>query len=52
MRQNTSMCHEISSAHGINMNQVASVEDEYYDTGVAKSLTRTLMNLEGDVTDG
>jgi len=48
----TSMCHEISSAHGINMNQVASVEDDYYDTGVAKSLTRTLMNLEGDVTDG
>ena len=48
----TSMGHEISFAHGINMNQVASVEDDYYDTGVAKSLSRTLMNLEGDVTDG
>lgn len=48
----TSMGQEISYAHGINMNQVASVEDDYYDTGVAKSLTKTLMNLEGEVTDG
>lgn len=48
----TSMGQEISHAHGINMDQVASVEDDYYDTGVAKSLSRTLMNLEGDVTDG
>jgi len=48
----TSMDQEIDYAHGINMDQVASVEDDYYDTGVAKSLSRTLMNLEGDVTDG
>jgi len=48
----TSMGQEINYAHGINMDQVASVEDDYYDTGNAKSLSRTLMNLEGDVTDG
>lgn len=48
----THMVHEIEYAHGINMDLVSSVEDDYYDTGVAKSLTRTLMNLEGDVTDG
>lgn len=48
----TTMGHEINYAHGINKDLVASVEDDYYDTGVAKSLTRTLMNLEGDVTDG
>jgi len=48
----TSMGHEINYAHAINMDLVASVEDDYFDTGDAKSLTRTLMNLEGDVTDG
>lgn len=48
----TYMSHEINYAHGINMDQIASVEDDYLDTGVAKSLGRTLMNHEGDVTDG
>lgn len=48
----TSMGQEINYAHSINMDHVASVEDDYYDTGVAKSLTRSLMNLEGDVTSG
>jgi len=48
----TSMGHEINYAHGINMDQVASAEDDYLDTGVAKSLGKTLMNLEGDVTEG
>ena len=48
----TSMGQEINYAHGINMDQVASVEDDYYDTGVAKSLSKTLMNLNGGVTSG
>ena len=48
----TSMGQEIDYAHGINMDRVASVEDDYYDTGEAKSLTKTFMNLEGEVTDG
>ncbi len=48
----TSMGHEIRNAHGINLDLVASVEDDYYDTGAAKSLSKTLMNLDGDVTSG
>lgn len=48
----TSMGQEINYAHGINMDQVASVEDDYYDTGNAKSLTKTLLNLNGGVTSG
>ncbi len=48
----TSMGQEIDYAHGINMDRVASVEDDYYDTGDAKSLTKTFMNLNGDVTSG
>jgi hypothetical protein len=48
----TSMGQEINYAHAINMDLVASVEDDYYDTGVAKSLTKSLMNLNGDVTSG
>lgn len=48
----TSIGHEIDYAHAINMELVASVEDDYYDTGIAKSLSRTLMNLDGDVTSG
>jgi hypothetical protein len=48
----TSMGQEINYAHGIYTDQVASVEDDYYDTGVAKSLTRSLMNLNGGVTSG
>jgi len=48
----TTMGREINYAHGINMDLVANAEDDYYDTGVAKSLSRTLMNFEGDVTDG
>ena len=48
----TSMGQEINYAHGINMEQIASAEDDYLYTGVAKGLGRTLMNFEGDVTDG
>ena len=48
----TSMSHEIDYAHGVNMDQVASVEDDYYDTGDAKSLSKTLMNLDGDIREG
>lgn len=48
----TSMGQEINYAHGINMDQVASVEDDYYDTGVAKSLARSVLDLNGDVTSG
>jgi hypothetical protein len=48
----TSMGHEINYAHAINMDLVASVEDDYFDTGDAKSLTRSLMNLNGGVTSG
>jgi len=48
----TSMGQEINYAHGINMDQVASVEDDYSGWEPAKSLTRTLMNLNGGVTSG
>lgn len=48
----TSMGQEINYAHDINMDQVASVEDDYYDTGDAKSLTKTLLNLNGKITSG
>jgi hypothetical protein len=48
----TSMGQEINYAHGINMDQVASVEDDYSGWESAKSLTRTLMNLNGGVTSG
>ena len=48
----TCMGQEINYAHGINMDQIATAEDDYLDTGVAKSLGKTLMNFEGDVTDG
>jgi hypothetical protein len=49
----TSMGQELKYAHAINMDLVASVEDDYSDdTGAAKSLTRSLMNLNGDVTSG
>jgi len=48
----TSMGQEINYAHGINMDQVTSVEDDYSGWEPAKSLTRTLMNLNGGVTSG
>jgi hypothetical protein len=48
----TSMGQEINYAHGINMDLVASVEDDYSGWEPAKSLTRTLLNLNGGVTSG
>ncbi len=48
----TSISHEIDYAHAINMDQVASVEDDYYDADNAKSLTRSLMDLNGAITSG
>ena len=48
----TSIGHEINYAQGINMFQLASVEDAYLDMGDIQGLGRTLMNLEGGVTNG
>ena len=48
----TSMGHEIDYARGINMDLMASVEDDYSGWEPAKSLTSTLMNLNGGVTSG
>ena len=49
----TSMGQEIEYAHAINADLLASVEDDYLDDkGASKSLTRSLMNLNGDVTRG
>ena len=48
----TSMGQEINYAHGINMDLVASVEDDYSGWEPAKSLTKTFMNLIGGVTSG
>jgi len=48
----TSMTHETKQAKAINMDLVASVEDDYSYTGASKGLARTLMNLNGGVTSG
>jgi len=48
----TYMGQKINYAHGINVDRLASVEDVYLDTGTAKNLGNTRMNIEGDVTDG
>lgn len=48
----TSMGHEINYAHAINMDLVASVEDDYAYTGDSKGLAKSLMNLDGIVTSG
>jgi hypothetical protein len=48
----TSMGQEIDYAHAINIDRVASVEDDYFDKGDAKSLSKTFMNLNEDVTSG
>jgi hypothetical protein len=48
----TSMVHETRQAKAINMDLVASVEDDYSYTGASKGLARSLMNLNGGVTSG
>lgn len=48
----TSMNYEIRYAHALNMDQVSSVEDDYYDNGDAKSLARSRMDLSGNVASG
>ena len=48
----TSMGYEIDYAHAINMDLASSVEDDYSGWEPAKSLGRTLMDLNGDVTSG
>jgi hypothetical protein len=48
----TSMVQETKYARAINMDMVASVEDDYSGWNPSKGLTRTLMNLDGSVTSG
>jgi hypothetical protein len=48
----TSMTQETKQARAINTNLVASAEDDYSGWDSSKSLTRTLMNLDGSVTSG
>lgn len=48
----TSMGQEINYARAIKIDLEASVEDDYSGWDPSKSLTRSLMNLNGDVTSG
>jgi len=48
----TSMGQRTNYAHAVNMDLVASVEDDYSGWEPARSLTRSLMNLNGAVTSG
>jgi hypothetical protein len=48
----TSIVQETKHAKAINMDLVASVEDDYSGWNPSKSLGRSLMNLEGSVTSG
>lgn len=48
----TSMGHEINYAHGVNMDLVASVEDDYSGWEPSKGLAVNILELDGDVADG
>lgn len=48
----TSMGQEIEHAQAINLDLVASVEDDYSGWNPSKGLARTLMNLDGGVNNG
>lgn len=48
----TSMSHEINYAHGVNMDLVASVEDDYSGWDPSKGVARSLMELNGGITSG
>lgn len=48
----TSMAYETKQAKDINVDLVASVEDDFSGWDPSNSLTRTLMNLDGNVTSG
>lgn len=48
----TSMGYEINYAHAINRDLVASAEDDYYDNCISRSLTKSLVNLNGNIISG